>query len=273
MDEQIVAIYTLTSDFLQATGHRENSQCRISDAEVMTTALVAALYFGGNFELARRLLKQRQYIPKMLSKSRLNRRWHRIGHKCMALFLTLADHWKALNVSSIYSIDSFPIAVCDNYRIQRNKIYGQDEFRGFIASKKRYFYGLKIHIMVTATGEPVEFFFSPGSFPDVSATKVYDFDLPAHSIVYADKAYNLYWLEDLMAEVDIHLMPIRKKNSKRPYAPWVHYWQHVHRKMVETTASLVERLLPKSVHAVTARGFELKVALFVLAISVNKFTS
>jgi len=32
---------------------------------------------------------------------------------------------------------------------------------------------------------------------------------------------------------------------------------------------LIERLLPKSIHAVTAQGFELKVALFVLASSIN----
>jgi len=45
--------------------------------------------------------------------------------------------------------------------------------------------------------------------------------------------------------------------------------QHAIRKIVETTGSLIERLLPKSIHAVTARGFELKVALFVLASSIN----
>jgi len=39
--------------------------------------------------------------------------------------------------------------------------------------------------------------------------------------------------------------------------------------MVETTGNLFERLLPKSIHAVTARGFELKVALFVLVASIN----
>jgi len=32
---------------------------------------------------------------------------------------------------------------------------------------------------------------------------------------------------------------------------------------------LLERLLPKSIHAITARGFELKVALFVLSTSIN----
>ena len=39
--------------------------------------------------------------------------------------------------------------------------------------------------------------------------------------------------------------------------------------MIETTGSLIERLLPKSIYAVTAKGFELKVALFVLACSIN----
>jgi len=38
---------------------------------------------------------------------------------------------------------------------------------------------------------------------------------------------------------------------------------------VETTGSLIARLLPKSIHAVTAKGFELKVALFVFACSIN----
>ena len=35
-------------------------------------------------------------------------------------------------------------------------IYSKEEFRGYQASKKRYFYGLKIHLMVTQDGQPVE---------------------------------------------------------------------------------------------------------------------
>ena len=42
-----------------------------------------------------------------------------------------------------------------------------------------------------------------------------------------------------------------------------------HRKRVETAGSLIEQLLPKSIHAVTSQGFELKVALFVIASSLN----
>jgi hypothetical protein len=35
--------------------------------------------------------------------------------------------------------------------------------------------------------------------------------------------------------------------------------------MIQTTGSLIERILPKSIHAVTTVGFELKVSWFVLA--------
>ncbi len=123
--------------------------------------------------------------------------------------------------------------------------------------------------MVTATGEPVEVFLAPGAEADVRALHRFQFDLPAGSTIYADKAFNYYLVEDLMQEAGIDLQPIRKKNSKRPVPPYLAYLQARGRKIVETTGSLIERLLPKSIHAVTSRGFELKLMLFVLACSVS----
>jgi hypothetical protein len=83
-------------------------------------------------------------------------------------------------------------------------------------------------------------------------------------------SYNDYEIEDLLKEVDhIQLLPIRKKNSMRAFPPYVSFVQHYHRKRVETSGSLIARLLPKSIHAVTSQGFELKVVLFVIAYSVS----
>jgi hypothetical protein len=53
MDTQIVAVFCLCDDMLKALHHFEDPQSQISDAEVMTTAIIAALYFGGNIEKAR----------------------------------------------------------------------------------------------------------------------------------------------------------------------------------------------------------------------------
>ena len=42
------------------------------------------------------------------------------------------------------------------------------------------------------------------------------------------------------------------------------------RKAVETTRSLLERLLPKLIHTVTAEEFKLKLVLFVLSLSISR---
>lgn len=156
------------ADMLKSLHHYEDAQCRMSDAEVMTTAITAMLYFKGNFCLASRFLYEGHYIPNMLSKNRFNHRLHRIADLFLTLFLRLGETWKKLNERSTYVIDSYPIAVCDNYRIRRSKIYWGEDWRGYIPSKKRYFYGLRIHILVTEQGEPVEFFLMPGAFSDTS---------------------------------------------------------------------------------------------------------
>jgi hypothetical protein len=78
MDEKIIAIYCLRDDLLQAMHHQEDIQRRMTDAEVMTTAWVAALYWRGNLESARHFLKQTGCIPHMLSPSRYNRRLHQV---------------------------------------------------------------------------------------------------------------------------------------------------------------------------------------------------
>jgi hypothetical protein len=139
-----------------------------------------------------------------------------------------------------------------------------------MASKPRYVYGLKIHLLVTKDGQPIECSLTPGSYSDVRVLKPFQLDLPEGSHIYADKGYNDYELEDALIEaVDIQLCPIRQKNSTRAVPPYLAYVQHYYRKMIETVGSLIERTLPKTIHAVTAAGFELKVFLCVLAYSIN----
>lgn len=269
MDIRIILVYCLCDDLLKALNHREDPQCKVSDAEVMTIAIVAALYFGGNYALSRTLLNEQGYIPSMLGKSRFSRRLKRIRHHFLSLFNVLAHTWKELNSDGIYIVDTFPVAVCDNIRIPRCKLYQEEMYRGYSSSKKRYFYGIKIHMMITKEGQPVEFFLSCGAFSDTTGLEVFDFDLPEGSVVIGDKAYNYYVIEDQLAECGIELQPIRKKNSHRQLPPWMDYVQHHYRKMIETAGSMIERLLPKSIHATNAEGFELKVALFSLASSIN----
>jgi hypothetical protein len=275
MENEITTIYCLCEDLHKAMNIHEDPQVKMSNAEVMTTALTASLFFSGNYEKSRKFLSEHGYIAHMLSKSRFNRRLLAIPETVwMALFNLFAELYKQSNKQSNegneYAMDSFPVPVCDNIRISRSRIYKGEEYRGYIASKKRYFYGLRVHIVITKTGEPVEFILAPGAMNDCRVLKQFDLDLPSGSNIYADKSYNDYDYEDLLGEAaDISLNPLRKKNSKRPIAPWVTFLRKTLRRRVETTASQINALFPKSIHAVTSSGFELKVVLFIIAFAIK----
>ena len=45
MDLPIITIFVLSDEYLQASKHREDVQCKVSDSEVMITAVASALFF------------------------------------------------------------------------------------------------------------------------------------------------------------------------------------------------------------------------------------
>lgn len=155
---------------------QDDPQVLMTTAEVMTVPLVAAIFFGDNIEHSRRFLAEYGYMKTMLSKSRLNRRLHAIDDGLWeGLFAVLAELFKECNTGGAYVVDSLPVAVCDNIRIRRCKLYPQDQegenFRGYVPSKRRYFYGLRVHLVVSGSGEPVEFCLAAASESDTAAFK------------------------------------------------------------------------------------------------------
>jgi hypothetical protein len=269
-DDTALVTSCVCDDGLNASHHQEDPQQQMSDADVLTTAIIAARFCGGNIETARAVLHSPRSCPRMLSKSRLNRRLHRLSGWVETLLQVLGEAWKQLNTESVSRIDSFPIPVCDTIRISRAKLYRGEPYRGDVASKRRSFYGLTLHVLVTPTGRPIECFLTPGAFGDVDAFEHVSCDLPEGSRIYADKAYNDDVLEDVLHEASqIQLLPFRQNNSTRPLPPYVVFVQQTTRKLIETAGSVLEHVFPKTIHAVTARGFELKILLFVLAYSIN----
>ena len=123
MDTPRVFVYCLCDDLLKGLRHWEDPQCRGGDAEILTTALVAARFLGGNLTRARTFLYEQRYFTHRLSHSRFIRRRHRCAHLLAPLFHALASLGHALNPESRYVIDSFPVAACDNIRISRCRRY------------------------------------------------------------------------------------------------------------------------------------------------------
>jgi hypothetical protein len=69
VDDQIVAIYCLCDDVLKALDHAEDPQRQMGDAEVMTTAIVAALHFHGHWQRAQAYLRACQEINVTIHQS------------------------------------------------------------------------------------------------------------------------------------------------------------------------------------------------------------
>src|SRR5437763_322407 len=182
--------------------HTEDSRSQFSDSEVVTTAIVAMLFFGGNFERARNFLHSSGMMPRMLSRSRLSRRLSRLSDLVELVFHQLGLTIKELNLESRYSLDSFPIALCDNIRISRCRLTQGKEFRGYLASKRRYFFGVRVQMVVTVEGFPVEFSIQPGSLSDLEGMAALPLALPVAADVAADAADTYYEWEDQLAQTD-----------------------------------------------------------------------
>lgn len=271
MIDHTTALYCIVDDLLKAVGHEDDCRCALSDSEVITAALVAAFNFGGNIERSRSLLQETGLMPRMLSRSRLNRRLHRVAGLVNSLFHQLGLILKEASVSTRYLLDSFPVAVCDNIRISRCRLVRGEEFRGYIASKRRYFYGVRVQVVTTEEGVPVEFCFLPGAASDVRGLGVLPLCLPEGSQLFMDSGYTDYATEDAAAEMEgVEFAPSRKQNSKRGDDVWRSYYKRLMRKRIETVFSQITNLLPKHIHAITLDGFLLKVSMFVIAFALDK---
>lgn len=271
MLNKIITIYAITDDLLKAIGHKDDIRRAMSDAEIITTALVAAIFFHGNHSNACSYMKDHNLIPDMLEKSRFNRRLHNVAMLINDLFHQIGMILKESSNCTEYLLDSFPVPMCDNIRIFNVKLIKSEEYRGYIASKKRYFYGVRVQLLTTKNGIPVEFVFMPGSASDVRALNALPLNLPPNSQVYSDAAYTDYHAEDdLFYSSEIELKVMRKKNSKRKDEPWNQYIKQCTRHYIETVFSSITCVFPKSIHAVTYKGFLLKLEAFIFAFTLKQ---
>jgi hypothetical protein len=250
--------------------HKEPESRKTTDAEIITVILLAAGYFAGNIEKSLCFIRCTGLMPDMLGKSRFNRRMHQIGELLSELFFHTGQAVKELNLQSVYSIDSFPVSVCQNIRIANFRIVKVKEYRGRCVSERCWFYGFKVHIIVTSGGIPVEFTFTAGSKHDLNGLRQLPVNLPEGSEVLADSAYTDYLMEEMLLENGIRLLAHRKSNSKRPHNPCTEYLIAIGRKQQETVFSNIAKYLPKKIHAVSQTGFLIKLIMFIWAYTFDK---
>lgn len=264
-DTFIVTVYLALADVLEAAGHRDHVLTQVSTAEVLTVAVVAAASFGNHHERALQVLSRLGYLSGRLSVSRFNRRLHAVGHWLSSL-LELVGELFARQEPHCVS-DSLPVPACERARATRcRKVQGKD-YLGYVAAKRRYFFGWRLHLVVTPEGIPVNVLLTPARSGDLAPVHELVWGLPAGARVYGDKAYNAKAdAASILADTGVRLVPLRKKNMQpndwcdRQVLPEL-------RARVETVNSQLAAMGIERLHARTAAGVEVKVAASLVAVA------
>jgi hypothetical protein len=115
-------------------------------------------------------------------------------------------------VTGISFVDSTPIRVCNNKRIRNNKV-----FKGIAQIGKStmgWFYGFKLHIIISDKGEVLDFMITRANVDDRTPLKTDNFLKKLFGKLYADKGYISKELTALLFEQGLHLVTGLKRNMK-----------------------------------------------------------
>lgn len=137
-------------------------------------------------------------------------------HRCVELLPRCAAPLAALFESlkgpcdGISIVDATPLAVCDNRRIARPRVFNDSARRG--KTSMGWFYGFKLHTILNSKGELIRLKLTPGNVDDRKPLPRLCTGLFGH--LFADKGYLAQRLTQQLAKQDIQLITTLRKNMK-----------------------------------------------------------
>lgn len=159
------------------------------------------LYFENHFKYL---------FPKMVSYSRFVTLM-----KEVTVLMFVFVHALCKTCTGLSFVDSTPIAVCKNIRNNRNKVFKGLAQRG--RSSTGWFFGFKLHIVVSGLGELLSFSFSLGNTND--RTPVPELCKKLFGKLFGDKGYLSQKLFEDLFKKGVQLITNIKSNMKNKLIP------------------------------------------------------
>ena len=262
----IITVFVVVDDVMHELGHRSHKLAQTSDAEVLLVAIVAAQFFQNHHERALSILHETHYLSGNLSISRFNRRLHALADWLPLLAEVLGELSAR---GEVFVIDSLPIPVCKRMRARRcRKVRGRI-YCGYCAAKKEKFFGWRLHLICTPTGEPVRFTLLPASLHDLTPIHELTYGLPPGASVFADKAYvSAPSAAFIFEEGAVRLIAQPRENMEA--LDWAdEYDLRLYRHTIETVNSQCEKMGMERLYARTNPGFMIKVHASLVALTCN----
>jgi hypothetical protein len=225
MTDKITEIFFYTDEFCkeyykvmgghqlvgQTAKRRRNKPCKLSDSEVIT--IMITFHLGGYRNLKNFYLNYVQKVLKSEFPTTVSyNRFVELQQKALPPMVIFLKMMRLGACSGISFVDSTPIRVCKNKRIFNHKVFEGIATRG--KSTMGYFFGFKLHIVVSDTGEILDFVITPGHIDDRTPMKDANFLKNIFGKLFADKGYIGQKLFEQLFMDGIQLITGLKRNMK-----------------------------------------------------------
>ena len=193
---------------LDAGVKKRKRRCELSLSELMTLAVLFHQLRFRQFKsfylcYARRHLGRE--FPRLPTYNRCVELLPRCAIPLAALFESLKGECDGVSIA-----DATSLAVCDNRRIPRHRVFEGTAARG--KTSTGWFYGFKLHAAINSKGELLAVQLTPGNVDD--RRPVPGLCQGLFGLLFADKGYIAQWLTEALAEQGIRLVTTLKKRMK-----------------------------------------------------------
>jgi hypothetical protein len=255
IEDLFLAIFVLVDDFFKLNFHNSNisrrSNCpppEFTDSEVVTIQIVGEL-LSQNSQRAWLNLVRKNWLflfHKLPERSRFGRRLRKLQFVFSMLQSYMGFQTDA-NLESYYIVDSFPLTLCHLQRLKSSKLpFEYFANIGYNASKKAYYYGIKVHLATDLRGIPRFVFLTPANVSDAAALQMMaeEIQLTNHSGLAAtligDKGYVINQKSrGSLREQGIEVLAIKRNYAKEETESAINVLLRKSRKIIETTISLL----------------------------------
>lgn len=221
--EQLTILYVTVADFFDnhpnLANWREsnNKKPEFTDAEVIAIALMQNYFRTPTLKRAFLLVCAND--PKAFPLCPSYKQWvTRLNRLCTQLGIMLCELAQSFAKAGVlYLLDSQPIPVCHPVRHWRVLLLRQAGAY-FGKTSKGWFFGFKLHLLVTEDGLIISAILTPGNFDDRDAATALIEMVESGSVCLGDRGYRRPLLQDELFEEDGVLLMTRADAGKEHQA-------------------------------------------------------
>jgi len=279
----VTAIFVLTDDLYnenipdEIRNRLHKDKAILSDSEIITIAIMGEIMSIDSENAWVRYVHKnmRDLFPRMCERSRFNRLRRNLAS--VTEFIRMKLGTKLDFTEDEYRIvDSFPLQVCEFGRARFCRIFkGEGADYGNCPSKKKTYFGYKVHALCTRNGYITDFFLTPASTDDRDAVWSLVEEYGRLLKLIGDKGYiGVDFAQNLWDEKGVLMISLKKNNAKNPDPKPIRQMVFKVRRRIETSFSqMTDQFNAEFVRAKSLWGLitrlQSKILAFNLCFAIN----